>query len=71
MIQISKAGRVGRYGKQNPPRVLITCVICELDAMVPASHIRPPRSRARLCGRPACHVVWKMIVAAGLEGLAA
>lgn len=71
MIRISKAGAVGRFGKANPARILITCVMCGIAALVPASHVRPPRSRAHLCGRPACHVTWKMIVAAGFEGLAA
>ena len=52
-------------------RIEITCVMCGAPALVPASHVRPPRSNVKLCGRPACHVTWKMVVAAGLEGIAA
>jgi len=70
-VRIGKNGRVGHFGKKNPPRVWIRCVMCLANALVPASHVRPPRSNVHLCGRPACHVTWKMVVAAGLEGLAA
>jgi len=70
-IRFSKAGRIGRFGKANPMRIEITCVMCGATVLVPASHVRPPRSNVKLCGRPACHVTWKMVVAAGLEGIAA
>ena len=68
---ITGRGTQKRLGKANPPRVWITCVMCGADAHVPASHVRPPRSQVHLCGRPACHVTWKMVVGAGLGGIAA
>ena len=70
-IRIGKNGRVGHFGKRNPLRIEITCVMCGAHELVPASHVRPPRSQVHLCGRPACHVTWKMVVAAGLGGIAA
>jgi len=53
----------GRYGKANPPRVWIFCIVCGREENVPASSVRPPRANVPLCGRRACHVVWKSAIA--------
>jgi hypothetical protein len=49
--------------KRNPPRIVITCVICGWTGARPANEVRPPRSQVALCGAGACHVVWKMAIA--------